>query len=693
MIKSVLKKINNMIVPLRVSMLFLFISLFVTTILLILLVTTQRYSEALSRIAHQRMMNESLLILNKLHKNLMPAQIHSQFAAHLIQEEVIQNSALQIMPLTVNIVKMIPIADGAHWADEKGNFIFSLKEPNGSITTNIYQRNHGVATRTIINRDIQGKIIKKYLSNDLRYDPRTRPWFLLAKKEKTTIWTNVYLFYFLHNKGVTVSTPAFKNGKLFGVFSLDINLNDLSQFIKKIQKITPNSYVFIVDKEGSLIIASGDSSFTKLIANTDVHSTSLIDRTFQEYQRKGGTGLLTFSYLYNNQTYMVTYVPSITFATHGWFIGIIAPQNDFISNLRKMNLVTIYISLSILILGIFLVSSLVSHIVKPLKILVAETENIKQFNLGNKIVIKSRIKEVIQLRNAVNSMKLGLKLFQKYIPKVLVRQLIESGEDIRTGGVRKTMTVLFSDIKGFTTIVEKMDPSELMQQMGEYLEELSQIIIDEKGTIDKYIGDSIMAFWGAPLPDEQPCHHAARAALRCQKKLDELNKIWQQKGKEAFFTRIGIHMGDAIVGNLGSSERLNYTAIGDTINTASRLENINKNYGTKIIVSDTVYEIIKDQFILRMIDCVVVKGRTQSCCIYELLTDDIQNLEFDLHAYNSAFEQGFLVYKQQLWDEAIEHFKRCLEIYPADLIAPIFIERCQHFKSNPPKPGWKGIME
>ncbi|KTD67825.1 guanylate cyclase [Legionella steelei] len=683
-----------MIVTLRMSMLFLFISLFVTTILLIILITTQRYSEALSDIAHQRMVNESLLILNRLHKNIGPAQIHSQFAARLIEEEDITHKfTTQIISLTTNIVKIIPLVVGAHWGDEKGNFIFAQKEPNGSITSDIYQRNHGTTTRTIINRDIQGKIIKKYLSNDISYDPRTRPWYLQAKKEKKTVWTNVYLFYFQQNNGLTVSSPVFKNGKFFGAFALDIDLSDLSQFINKIQKVTPNSYLFIVDKEGNLIASSGSSSFANLAKNTNIHSKSLINQTFKKYQQKNENKLLTFSYPYSNQTYMVTYVPSVIFATHGWYIGVITPQSDFISNLKKMNLITIYISLGILILGIFLISSLVSHIVKPLKILVVETENIKQFNLDNKIVIHSKIKEIIQLRNSVDSMKLGLKLFQKYIPKSLVRQLIESGEDIRTGGVRKTLTVLFSDIKRFTAIVEKMEPSVLMQQMGEYLEELSQIIIDEKGTIDKYIGDSIMAFWGAPLPNERPYHHAARAALRCQNKLNVLNKMWQQKGREAFITRIGIHMGDAIVGNLGSSERLNYTAIGDAINIASRLESINKNYGTKIIVSDTVYEIIKDQFILRMIDCVVVKGRTQSCYIYELLTDNVQDLEFDLNAYNSIFEQGFLLYKQQLWDGAIEHFKKCLEIYPADIIAPIFIERCQQFKSNPPKPGWQGITE
>ncbi|MBN9228083.1 MULTISPECIES: cache domain-containing protein [Legionella] len=253
MITRLFKKINDMIVTLRMSMLFLFISLFVTTILLIILITTQRYSEALSDIAHQRMVNESLLILNRLHKNIGPAQIHSQFAARLIEEgeeeDITHNFTTQIISLTTNIVKIIPLVVGAHWGDEEGNFIFAQKEPNASITSDIYQRNHGATTRTIINRDIQGKIIKKYLSNDISYDPRTRPWYLQAKKEKKTVWTNVYLFYFQQNNGLTVSSPVFKNGKFFGAFALDIDLSDLSQFINKIQIVTPNSYLLLIKKE------------------------------------------------------------------------------------------------------------------------------------------------------------------------------------------------------------------------------------------------------------------------------------------------------------------------------------------------------------------------------------------------------------------------------------------------------------
>lgn len=678
-------------------MLFIFISLFIFTGLLILLVATMRYTKILTYIAHEHMSHSSEFVLRELNESITPAAVSSQFTAHLIQQGVFKDEVAQLGPLTTSLVKTLPLVVGAYWGDQQGNFIYSEKEKNGSITSEIYNRQSHPATRTILNRDNSEKITRRYLSPDLSYDHRVRIWYLQAQKEKKTTWTDIYFFDPPPDIGITTVSPVFKNGKFYGAFGLDINLIELTKFIRN-QKITPTGYSFIITNKGKLIAYPDKKPFTDLNTSTgkfyNVHSDSipLIAKSLELY-KKSGQKKLTFSYEYKGETYMINYEPVEALSAYGWLIGIVVPESDFTSDLRRINLISLYISLIILILGILLVSGLVSRIVRPLKSLVAETENIKHFNLDGEIQIKSRIKEIIHLRDSVRSMKIGLKLFQRYIPKVLVRQLIESGEDIRVGGVRKTLTVLFSDIEHFATLAEKTEPNLLMIQMGEYLEELTQIIIAEKGTIDKYIGDAIMAFWGAPLPNDNPCYHAACAALRCQLKMNELNAKWEKEGKKVLFTRIGIHMGDAIVGNLGSSERLNYTAIGDTINIASRLEGINKNYKTKIIVSDTVYEQIKDQFLLRMLDCVVVEGRTQSCLIYELLTDNILTLEFDLEAYNLCFEKGFSAYKEQRWDDAIICFKNCLEIYPTDAIAPIFIARCQRLKTEPPKPGWNGVMD
>ncbi|EKD54888.1 MAG: adenylate/guanylate cyclase [uncultured bacterium] len=238
-----------------------------------------------------------------------------------------------------------------------------------------------------------------------------------------------------------------------------------------------------------------------------------------------------------------------------------------------------------------------------------------------------------------------------------------------------------------------MYPAHLMEHICEYFDELSKIIVAEKGTIDKYIGDSIMAFWGAPLSEKNPVHHAAHAALKCFKRLEELNSRWKAEGKPQFITRMGLHVGEAIVGNLGSSERLNYTAIGAAVNTANRLEGINKIYGSSIMVSEAVYKAIKNHFVLRLLDCIRVKGKHKSSFIYELLAVEASHLSFDIHAYRFAFSKGFAAYQRERWDEAINVFNQCLVIYPEDKTALLFIQRCERFKQHPPAKDWDGVWQ
>ncbi len=251
--------------------------------------------------------------------------------------------------------------------------------------------------------------------------------------------------------------------------------------------------------------------------------------------------------------------------------------------------------------------------------------------------------------------------------------------------------VLFTDIAGFTSIAENMNPDILLEYMCGYFEVLSNVITEEKGTIDKYIGDSVMAFWGAPITIDEPEKCAARAALASKRVLQEFNKLWSARGRSPLVTRIGIHKGDAIVGNVGSSEHMNYTALGNTINVAQRLEGVNTVYGTHIIVSQEMFNQIKDHFILRLIDCVTLKGKSTAENIYELLAENKHELTFDVDAYESVFGDGFLAYQQRHWLEAIHMFKQCENLNPEDRLVQVFIQRCQRFQIEPPDDDWQGV--
>jgi class 3 adenylate cyclase len=256
---------------------------------------------------------------------------------------------------------------------------------------------------------------------------------------------------------------------------------------------------------------------------------------------------------------------------------------------------------------------------KPLQGLVAESNKIRTFDLTDQTRIPASLFELEVLVKAVGDMKMGLQSFQKYVPANLVRQLIETSQEARVGGKLRDLTVFFSDITNFTAITEHLAPNELTKLLSEYFDQMTSAILNRGGTVDKYIGDSIMAFWGAPLEIRDHALQACRAALECQRKVGELSRRWKSEDKFEFHTRIGLATGETVVGNIGSEQRLNYTVIGDTVNLASRLEGLNKYYGANIIISGETYNECRDSIEARLLDFVIVKGKTEPVLIYELV--------------------------------------------------------------------------
>jgi class 3 adenylate cyclase len=241
------------------------------------------------------------------------------------------------------------------------------------------------------------------------------------------------------------------------------------------------------------------------------------------------------------------------------------------------------------------------------------------------------------------------------------------------------------------TIAEGMAPEELMLHLSEYFDELTQILTDQHGTVDKYIGDGIMAFWGAPVPDDNHALRACNAALICQAKLKDLNHKWAEAGKSPLATRIGISTGETVVGNVGSSERINYTVMGDNVNLASRLEGVNKLYETQIIVSRGTYEAVSDKFWFRPLDIVAVKGKSEGTAIYELLMKKGEVVRNRTAALCLEFARGFETYLARDWERAIEIFKNLSIKFPNDSPTKLYLTRCLQYQATPPQADWRGI--
>jgi adenylate cyclase len=282
-------------------------------------------------------------------------------------------------------------------------------------------------------------------------------------------------------------------------------------------------------------------------------------------------------------------------------------------------------------------------------------------------------------------------MFAQYMSEKVITHLMAHPERLKLGGERRRVTLFFSDLAGFTSLSERLTPEEVVGLLNDYLSRMTDIILEEEGTVDKFEGDAIMAFWGAPLAQEDQALRACRAALRQQAALGELNQRFADMGLPPLATRIGLHSGDAVVGNLGSQKRFDYTVIGDTVNLASRLEGLNKFYGTFILASETTVAACGDGVEFREVDWVAVKGREAPVAVYQPLgLKGVLAPEED--PGNKEFAQALELYRQGEFSEAATLFQNILAKYPDDGPARVFQERCQKLQASPPPPGWDGVF-
>jgi adenylate cyclase len=280
-------------------------------------------------------------------------------------------------------------------------------------------------------------------------------------------------------------------------------------------------------------------------------------------------------------------------------------------------------------------------------------------------------------------------VFGKYVSPVVIESLLKDPDKLNLGGEKRNITIFFSDIRKFTSISEKLSPEELVNLLNEYLSEMTSIIMKDQGLVDKYMGDAIMAFWGAPLEQSNHPELACSSSLEMIEKLKEIQIRWKENDLPTFDIGIGLNSGDAIVGNMGSFKRFDYTVIGDNVNIASRIEGLNKIYGTNIIISENTYKIIKDKFDTRKLDAVKVKGKKRPILIYELLSKK-GKLSETQYKFIKHFEDGLNHYLNRDWKPAVKEFKAALEI-KKDKASNLFIARCQDFIKNPPDKDWDGV--
>jgi len=681
--------------PFKINLSVAFIGLIAATVFTITIYSYKKNAAAALELAERLIAQTAHSMIEKTNSHISPAMHLAKTSSFLLKSSaggLKHNPQLEMFMLESmhNFTQLEMMYVG----DPKGNFFMTARKNDGSLMTEWIDRSgRGRISRKFM--DKFGKEINKTHSDSLKYDPRTRPWYLGAEKTKKPFWTDIYPSYDDNDPIITASYPVINNkGSVQYIIGVDIKLKELSRFLKS-HKVKKHDVTLLLNEKLELIAhpdginqikIEGDSA--RFITVWEMKS-KLVKKSVKTYL-KNPKNHFTFSM--DKKVYLTYFTSFLTTSKNKWYIVTIAPENDFVGSLKETQKTILIISILVLIFSTLLALLLSKSISRPIEILTLELRKIKDFHLDGEIKIQSHVREIQQMTEAVISMKSGLNSFRKYVPAELVRQLIKSGEGAKLGGQEREMTIFFSDIAGFTSISEGFQPQKLMEHLSEYLQELTEVIQDNSGTIDKYIGDCIMAFWGAPFPSDNHAVLSCESALGCQEKLIDLNNKWRASGKNILPTRIGLHTGNAVVGNMGSKDRLNYSVIGDTVNLASRLESVNKIYGTQIIVSESTYKKASGQFVFRPLDKVAVKGKIESISIYELIgrSGYVPN---DRQQIAEQFSEAYDLYCRREWTEARKIFDILHSSFPEDLPSAMYAERCGEYIRQDPGPQWTGVTK
>ncbi|MEI6556808.1 MAG: adenylate/guanylate cyclase domain-containing protein [Rhodospirillaceae bacterium] len=528
----------------------------------------------------------------------------------------------------------------------------------------------------------------------VRYDPRQRRWYQTAMLRDGLTISDVYAFSGTGALGLTVSERITDGaGAAVGVVGADISLQSLARFLDQ-RRIGGRGVVFILDEDGRLIghpraglTVSGSGEQTAIVRAEDAADRVVADAV----RRRAGGGGDQFRGRLGEQDeeFLVAFHPCQSSFGRAWVVGIAAPVEAFVGPIQRASL--IFLGFGVLVIGIaVVVAVLLSRLIsRPIQALTRESDRIRHFDLAERPVVRSGIVDVDTLAASVDRMKSGLRSFGAYVPKELVRHIIASGDGTEVGGTRRLLTVLFADIRNFSSISEALSPEDVLERLSQYFDVMSHAIHETGGAVDKFIGDAIMAMWNAPSPDPGHALSACRAVLACIEAERTLNKAFLAAGHQPFRTRFGLHTGTAVVGNVGSRDRMQYTALGAMVNLASRVESLNKRYGTGCLITGPVEAAARGHLLVRMVDIVIPVGTSVATPLFELVGPAVGAPAADI-ARCALWTLAFERYRARDWPQAIEAFGDYLAHHEGDPAAVMLLDRCRLYRESPPPADWDG---
>jgi len=530
---------------------------------------------------------------------------------------------------------------------------------------------------------------------DRPYDPRARPWYQAAMTAKPGqgAWIEPYIMLSRQQPGVGYARachgPA---GKLLGVLAAEFEAEPLSRFLGRLKLGETGRVYLVTDKKLVVAHPAGEvldlSGPVPRFFEAPNHPDAMLRTAYRGFSAQAdGRAREVDGYLVTTKAFpKSTGIP--------WWVVAAVPAEEFFgdahSTAEQAAITALIAALIALLLGLFLSRRLASTVVR----VESQLNRIADFDLNAPDLgdSPSFLREVNVMAAATDRMKHGLRSFARYIPHQLVRQLMRSGGEAKLGGEMRELTVLFSDIEGFTTIVEDTSPDVVVGALGDYLGAMNDAIHESDGTVCQYLGDAVMAFWGAPEAYADHAVRACRGALAMRAAAEALVDSAEERQQPALPTRFGLNSGDVMVGNIGAPDRFNYGIVGDPVNTASRIEGLNKVYGTRILVGQRTAALVGDAMVLRPVDWVRMKGKQEPVLVYELVGEPAA-LDPAVHDAMTRYAEALHAYKERRFAEAQTGFEAvdsALADQGGDPPSRVMAKRAAGLLEQPPPEDWDG---
>lgn len=549
--------------------------------------------------------------------------------------------------------------------------------PTGSQFARRSVRPQDEGIETYVFQGANGEILGRS-SGSTPYDPRKRRWYQVTQANGALTISDPEFFAALSLVGFTIAAPFDWEGSTAGVVAIDLTLDGLSRYLAD-RTVSPGSIAFVLDAHGNIIANSleriefQDNNGRLRLPHVTDWADPVAGVAYSQRNRAQSVGQ-TYFLTHADREYAASLQPISTAQEKAWQVFVVVPMDDFNASIKDHNLRMLMIGIAVTVLQVVAIWFLARRMATPLEELATCVQSIRELKREPLTGLpQSQIREIAMLTKAVEALDAAIRTFASFVPVGLVRELLQSDQEIVVGGSSRFLTVFFSDIEGFSDLSEAIPAQELLERVSEYLSIATSAVDRAGGTVDKFIGDGVMAFWGAPSITEDHALRACIAANRMCQDIDDLNHRLAQSGRKPLNVRIGIHSDAVVVGNIGSPERLNYTVLGDGVNVAARLETLNKRFGTRVCISHAVYREAGDALCVRPIGEVQVKGRRSRIVIYELM--GIFEHGSDLEPSEPVLELSQLSWKAYEAlragdsESARDLYESILQAYPDDTVA------------------------